>query len=125
MSLWLQAAAVAGGGAMGALARWSVYQLARQFTAWPMFATLSVNVLGCFAAGCLLAWLETRSQAPAVLRSLLMTGVLGAFTTFSAFGADVLHLFRAGRPGWAIAYVAASVVLSLLAVFAGWSLLRR
>jgi CrcB protein len=79
-----------------------------------------VNVAGSFAIGVLYVLLSTRTAlAPA-----LMTGLLGGFTTFSAFSLDALKLWESGQPGQAALYVAISVFLSLAAVAAGVSLAR-
>lgn len=79
-----------------------------------------VNVVGSFAIGVLYILLSTRTAlAPA-----LMTGLLGGFTTFSAFSLDALKLWQSGQPGGAALYVATSVFLSLAAVAAGVSLAR-
>ncbi|MDO5605297.1 MAG: CrcB family protein [Paracoccus sp. (in: a-proteobacteria)] len=103
---------VAFGGALGAVARYGLGRL----VAAPA-GTLIVNVLGCFAMGLLAAGFAHRWDGH--LAPLLLTGVLGGFTTFSAFSLDALTLFERGQHGMAAGYVAASVALSLGAVFAG------
>ncbi len=101
---------VALGGAIGSVLR---YLTANSLPA-PL-GTLAVNVLGSFAMGVLFAALSTRAG----LSPLLMTGVLGGFTTFSAFSLDALKLWQGGQMPAALAYVAASVCLSLAAVALG------
>jgi CrcB protein len=107
-------AAVAIGGAAGSLSRWLVV-LAGIKLFGPAFpwGTLAVNVLGSFAIG-VLAEILSRGAEP-LLRPLLVTGFLGGFTTFSAFALEAVTL---SRP-LGIAYVAASVVLSLAACALG------
>jgi fluoride exporter len=83
-------------------------------------ATLLVNILGSFAMGVLFVMLANRSS----LSPLLMTGVLGGFTTFSAFSLDALKLWEGGQTLQAALYVLASVVLSLVAVALGAALAR-
>ncbi len=83
-------------------------------------ATLVVNVLGSFTMGVLFIMLATRTS----LSPLLMTGVLGGFTTFSAFSLDALKLWEGGQPLQAMLYVLASVILSLVAVALGAALAR-
>lgn len=78
-------------------------------------ATLAVNVAGSFAMGVLFVALAGRGTAS----PFLMTGVLGGFTTFSAFSLDALKLWEAGQAGAALGYVAGSVALSLGAVALG------
>ena len=84
--------------------------------------TLAVNVLGCLAMGLLTAMLMLRGGQH--LAPLLLTGVLGGFTTFSAFALDAAALWEQGRGALALGYVLGSVVLSLLAVLAGLSIGR-
>ena len=111
---------VALGGALGSVARFlTVTAAARIAPGWPM-GTLAVNVLGSFAMGVLFVVLAQRSQ----LSPLLMTGILGGFTTFSAFSLDALKLWQAGQPVQAAVYVAASVGLSLFAVALGAALAK-
>ncbi len=117
--------AVAAGGAIGASAR---YLLVGGLDHWlgagfPM-GTLAVNALGSFVLGVLievtaLVW----SPAPE-LRALLVVGVLGSFTTVSAFSLDALVLFERGAGDLAGLYLAASVTLSLAGIYAGMRLLR-
>lgn len=113
---------VALGGAIGASARFAVNLLAvRLFgTGFPA-GTLGVNVLGSFAMGVLAVVLLDRASP---LAPFLLTGVLGGFTTFSAFSLDTLMLWERGQPGLALVYVILSVAASLLAVFAGLALGR-
>ena len=99
------------GGGLGAVLRY----LATLLIAGPI-ATLAVNVAGSFAIGLLAATLPPDASQ---LRLLFMTGLLGGFTTFSAFSLDALGLWQRGQSGQAAAYVAASVVLSLAAAVAG------
>jgi CrcB protein len=106
--------AVAVGGALGALARVGVGALVPTAAV----ATLLVNVSGCFLLGVLTAVIERRSLHP-LARPLLGVGVLGGYTTFSAYSLDGHWLAREGSPGLAAAYLAATVVGGLLAVVAG------
>jgi fluoride exporter len=88
------------------------------------FGILTVNVLGCLAMGLLAGWLAFKGQTSHEVRLFLATGILGGFTTFSAFALDTALLVERGRPGLALVYVLASVVLSILALFAGLYLIR-
>ncbi|SNR23836.1 fluoride efflux transporter CrcB [Paracoccus sediminis] len=105
---------VAVGGAIGSVARFGLYR-AIPVQGFPL-ATLLVNVLGSLVMGLLAALLAQRGGdwAP-----LLLTGILGGFTTFSAFSLDSLTLWERGQGTAMALYVAASVLLSLGAVFAG------
>ncbi|MDO5529226.1 MAG: CrcB family protein [Paracoccus sp. (in: a-proteobacteria)] len=107
---------VALGGALGAVARFGVGLAALRWTGSAPLGTLAVNVAGCFLMGLLAAMMATRLGH---LAPLLLTGLLGGFTTFSAFGLDALRLWQAGEGALAGAYVALSVVGSLGAVALG------
>lgn len=89
------------------------------------FATLAVNVAGCFVMGLLAGWFTLRANAVSQeWRLLLTTGVLGGFTTFSAFSLDAALLWERGALGLAGLYVGATVILTLAAVFAGLAVVR-
>jgi fluoride exporter len=114
---------VAMGGALGASGRYLTGVAAMRLLG-PGFpwATLAVNVIGSFLMGVLvvvLAQFGANRLAP-----FLMTGVLGGFTTFSAFSLDALALWERGEQGLATGYVLASVILSLVAIVAGLAVAR-
>jgi CrcB protein len=117
--------AVALGGALGCCARLGVNQLVheRYGQGFPL-ATLIINVSGCLLMGFLFFFTLERLSLSPVLRLGLITGVLGGFTTFSAFGIETLLLVEDGKAGYAALYVGLSVVLGLAAVFAGAWLVR-
>ncbi len=107
------------GGALGALTRWGVAEaLPSSPGGWP-WATLAVNLAGCLLVGLLLATLLARSPAPAWARPLLAVGVLGGFTTYSAFAVEAVLLADGGAVVLAAGYVLASVLGGVLAVVAG------
>lgn len=108
---------VAAGGAIGAVLRY-LTTLAVPFP----FGTLTVNVLGSFVMGLFLVLLMDKGIDR--WQPLVMTGVLGGFTTFSAFSLDTLRLWESGQGGMAVGYVLASVLLSLAAVFAAVMIAR-
>ncbi len=113
------------GGAIGAGARHLTGRAA--LALWgPNFpwGTLIVNLAGGFAMGALVAWLGTRTGTNEALRDLLGVGVLGGFTTFSAFSLDAALMLQRGDHAIALAYILASVVGSILALFAGLQLAR-
>lgn len=112
-------AVIALGGVLGSLARWGVDVAfgERDPGHWP-WATLVVNVVGCLAIGLLAARLPADRGAwwP---RPLLITGVLGGFTTFSAYAVETGLLIEEGAPLLAAGYLAITVVAGLLAVQLG------
>ena len=108
---------VALGGALGAAARYLTGLAAlRLFGPGFPWGTFAVNVLGSFLMGILVIVL---SRTGNVAAPFLMTGVLGGFTTFSAFSLDAVTLWERGAAVAAVGYVGASVVVSLLALLAG------
>lgn len=88
------------------------------------WGTFAVNVLGSFAIGLLAVPLLMAERGPHPVAPFVVAGVLGGFTTFSAFSLDTLRLIEAGRIGLALLYVGASVALSLLAGAFGLALAR-
>lgn len=112
--------AVALGAAVGANLRYalSIWAAQRLGTTWP-YGTFIINVLGCLVIGALLTLTATRLPLSEPVRLLLVTGLLGGFTTFSSFGYESYTLITAGNWLGAGLYVGASVVVGLLAVFLG------
>lgn len=111
-------AMVALGGAIGASARYLVNVASlRLFGAGFPVHTMAVNILGSFLMGALVALLAHRGGMR--FAPFLMTGVLGGFTTFSAFSLDAFTLYERGQTGLAAFYVLGSVILSLAALLAG------
>jgi CrcB protein len=107
------------GGALGALARWGVAEaLPASPPGWP-WATLLVNLTGCLLLGALLGVLAARSPEAGWPRPLLAVGVLGGYTTYSAFAVEVVRLAEAGSVVIAGAYVGVSVLGGVAAVAAG------
>ncbi len=112
------------GGGVGAVGRHFVGLAALcQFGPGFPYGTLVVNIVGSLAMGLLIGWLVRRGGSTD-LRLFLATGVLGGFTTFSAFSLDFANLWERGEPTLAFGYVAGSVVVSLVAVFAGLWIMR-
>lgn len=109
------------GGAIGACLRFGMnISVGRMVGPW---ATMGVNILGCAAMGVLAVVLALKGGQR--FAPFLLTGVLGGFTTFSAFSLDALTLWERGEMTLAATYVILSVVLSLLAVLAGAAVARE
>lgn len=118
-------AMVAAGGAIGASLRFMVAGWVGRSLGAGYFGTLFVNVIGCFVMGLLAVFLMERLPGGwARWAPFLITGVLGGFTTFSAFSLDALYLVERGRIAIAAAYVLGSVGLSVLALFVGLMVAR-
>jgi len=111
---------VAAGGAIGAsLRHLSGIAAVRLFGAGFPWGTLLVNILGSFIMGLFIAWMVKKTGISNDVRLFVATGVLGGFTTFSAFSLDVANMVERGAMSTAFIYIAASVVISLSAVFIG------
>jgi len=113
------------GGGLGALLRYELGGLvqARAGAAFP-WGTFAVNALGCLAIGVLATWIDERGGASAAARAFLIAGLLGGFTTFSAFGLETWRLVEAGRALAAAGNAGASVVVCVAAVALGAALVR-
>lgn len=120
---------VAAGGAIGAALRFLTYQtfaaaaVARGGQLFP-WATLTVNVVGSFLMGLAVVVILERFDGSPELRAFLMAGILGGFTTFSAFSLDAFDLYAAGSLGSVAAYIIASVTLSIAGLVAGLAIAR-
>lgn len=112
--------AVAAGGALGALSRYAVGLLS-QYCFGPFFpiGTLSVNVAGSFIIGFFSIFFVSRVAAGSALNLFTMVGFLGAFTTFSSFSLETLHLTVSGHVGYALLNVGLNLLLCLMAVSLG------
>jgi CrcB protein len=111
---------VALGGVSGSAARFGVSQLVLATMApWIQLATLAVNLLGSFAIRFIPGAVASGAGLSADHRLFLTTGVLGEFTTYSTFHDETVEWLRGGRPGTALAYVAATGIGCLAAGFAG------
>ena len=115
------------GGGIGAAARHGVNVAAARWlgTAFP-WGTLTVNIVGSLAMGLLAAWFAFRADAGLTqhARLFLTTGILGGFTTFSAFSLDAAVMWERDAFIMAGVYVVVSVVVSILALFAGFAVVR-
>ena len=118
---------VALGGALGSVLRWAVTIGVARATREPAFpwGTLAVNLAGSLVIGVLLGIATDRGALAAPARLLLVTGLLGGFTTFSAFSWEALALLRAGHTWAAGGYVTGSVLGGLAAAAAGWFVAAR
>jgi CrcB protein len=115
---------VAAGGALGAMARYGLTRLLPA-SGWP-WATLTANAVGGLLMGILVGWLAFRSGLHGEsVRLFAAVGVLGGFTTFSAFSLETVLMIERRQFALAGGYVAASVVLSIAALFIGLMVARR
>jgi len=112
-------------GLLGTLARYALSGfIARRFGETFPTGTLVVNIVGCFLAGFLFYLMQERFLVNDIVRTAIMIGFLGGFTTFSSFGLQTFTLLRDGEMGLATMNVLVSNVAGLLTVWAGYSLAR-
>ncbi len=117
---------VAAGGAIGASMRYLTGLWAtRLFGHGFPHGTLACNVIGSLLMGMVIVWLALKVSGWPEARAFLTVGVLGGFTTFSAFSLDVVSLYERKALGLAVLYITGSVALSIMAVFAGMWLMRK
>jgi len=115
---------IGAGGFIGSVLRYllgGAAQALSQSIAFP-YGTLAVNILGCFFIGFLSELADVRALIGAETRAFLIVGVLGGFTTFSAFGNETMNLIRGGEAALALMNVGAQVLLGLGAVWLGYTL---
>ncbi len=113
------------GGFIGSILRYSLYILTSNILGYTSpVATIFVNIIGCFLIGFAYQLFSTQLVISENLRLFIMIGLLGGFTTFSAFSIDAFQLYQNSGKILAIAYVVVSIILSLLATLAGFWLIK-
>ena len=114
------------GGGLGASLRHAVNMLCARClgTAFP-WGTFIINITGSTVMGLIAGYLAFRGEASQAWRLFLMTGILGGYTTFSAFSLDAVLLYERSEFALALFYVLGSVVFSILGLFAGLALVRH
>lgn len=115
---------VAVGGALGAMARFWVYNASAVWGHKPAWATFGINALGAFLIGVFFVLLAERGSMQQELRGFIIVGFLGAFTTYSSYSLDALQLFEQGEIGIALLYLIGTMVVCLLATWLGLTLAR-
>ena len=114
------------GGGLGSTLRHTINVVCARClgTAFP-YHTFLINITGSLVMGLIAGYLAFKGEASQPWRLFLMTGVLGGYTTFSAFSLDTALLYERGAIGLAALYVVGSVVLSIAGLFAGLALVRH
>lgn len=117
---------VAVGGALGSVLRWGVSGVVQRWSSGPFpWGTLAVNLAGSLAIGLVGGLALERALIPPPTRLFVIVGLLGGFTTYSAFSFETLALLRDGQWTSALGYVLGSVAGGLAAAFAGHALAMR
>ena len=120
----LQYLLVASGGAVGAMARHWVYNAGPFPGQKSILATLFVNVAGSLLIGVMYVLVTERAQLSPEWRSFVSVGFLGAFTTYSTYSLEAVQLLQRGELGTALLYLVGTMLLCLLAAYAGVQLMR-
>ena len=112
------------GGFLGTVVRYLTYICVSRYFAFAFpLATLVVNIVGCFALGMISAFAERQSISPQIL-PMISVGVIGGFTTFSAFGMETVSLWKNAYAPLALINIGANLILGLGAVMLGHSLAK-
>lgn len=112
------------GSFIGGTLRYLIAQMVQsKFLSTFPFGTLTVNIVGCFVIGLVFGMSEKLNLSPE-WRLFLATGICGGFTTFSAFSLETMQLLRDGQIFFGLLYIAASILVGLLAVYLGMTLLK-
>ncbi|MEN8235191.1 MAG: CrcB family protein [Actinomycetota bacterium] len=111
--------AVAAGGALGAVGRWTVTETIGAAGIDLLWATFAVNTLGSLFLGFVVAYHTGRSRSSPLMIPFVAVGILGAFTTFSLLSAEVMELLRAGSWGLALAYPLGTIIVGFGAALLG------
>ena len=115
-----QILAVGLGGFVGSITRYSLGKwILKMSNGFFPFQTILINVIGCFMIGLLTPKIEAFSSNRLFLSEFVLIGLLGGFTTFSAFGLEVIFLFKQNQIFYAGIYIVSSLILGCLAVYIG------
>ncbi|HEY0961386.1 MAG TPA: fluoride efflux transporter CrcB [Pseudomonadales bacterium] len=120
----LQYVLVAAGGALGAMARYWVYNAGPFPGQKSIVATFVINVAGSLLIGVMYVLVTERALLPDAWRSLVSIGLLGAFTTYSTYSLDALQLLQQGMVSTALLYLFGTMLVCLLAAYVGVQLAR-
>jgi CrcB protein len=112
------------GGGLGSVLRYGIAHLFSVKTAFhPLLATLSVNTVGSFCLGALVAYFARQNGQNENIALALTVGLCGGFTTFSTFSLEIINLLKTGDFIQASIYISSSILLSLFLLFLGWKLM--
>ena len=115
---------IATGGAIGSSLRFVITDLFKSYFPYFPIGTLFINILGSFLIGLFANYLNNRGIPEIILRYFIIIGLLGSFTTFSAFSFETLELIKEGKISSSLLYILLSFILSITAAFVGFSLPR-
>ena len=115
---------IAFGGSLGSILRFLVSNYSKLYFPFFPIGTLLINVLGSFFIGLLISFLNNKEISEIFIRYFLIIGILGSFTTFSAFSIETLDLYKAKGLSLSLLYVMFSILLSVIAAYIGLNLFK-
>ena len=115
---------IAIGGSLGSILRFSVSHFCKIYFPYFPVGTLLVNILGSFFIGLFVSYLNNKEISEIIIRYFFMIGLLGSFTTFSAFSIETLELFKQDKVFLSSLYVLFSIILSIFAAYIGFTLVK-
>ena len=115
---------IAIGGSLGSILRFLFSHFCKIYVAFFPAGTLLVNVLGSFFIGFFASYLNNKEVSEIIVRYFLIIGLLGSFTTFSAFSIETLELYKQDGLSLSLLYVILSVILSIFAAYIGFTLFK-
>ena len=110
---------VAAGGATGAILRYTLTNLSKNFFSSSIYGTLSVNILGSFLIGYLITSIYMKSIPEDFVKFFLIIGLLGSFTTFSAFSYEVVDLINSKKYATSLTYILISIFICIISAYFG------
>ena len=110
------------GGGLGAVTRFLISFVSKSCFNLTLYGTLAANLLGCFLIGCVFGITLNKTDISPIIKLLITVGFLGGLTTFSTFSLETFELIKDGKITSAITYIICSCILSILLVFAGYTL---
>ena len=115
---------IAIGGSLGSILRFSFSNFCKLYFPFFPIGTLLINVLGSFFIGLLISFLNNKEVSELLIRYFLIIGLLGAFTTFSAFSIETLDMYKHNGLSLSLLYVMLSIILSVFAAYIGFILIK-
>ena len=115
---------IAIGGSLGSILRFLFSHFCKIYVPFFPAGTLLVNVLGSFFIGFFASYLNNKEVSEIIVRYFLIIGLLGSFTTFSAFSIETLELYKQDGLSLSLLYVILSVILSIFAAYIGFTLFK-
>jgi len=115
---------IAIGGALGSILRFLVSHFCKVYFPYFPVGTLLVNILGSFFIGLFVSYLNNKEISEIIIRYFLIIGLLGSFTTFSAFSIETLNLYKQEGLSLSTFYIILSVIFSISAAYIGFNLIK-